>query len=207
MTCGLERAVKCSWARVKGDRVWLDEVSVARCAHESFLVGLRVIGSESSNELLRTDEGERERRSIGSGRVGKTGDGGEDEVEVGADEKDEASVELRCVWFSEVDDPCDDRGRLDRDRCSSDPPPRDELRTIDGADENEVAIPRGNGNRGVLAPDAARPAKYSCRPSSGARPTVELVDAGPGRAVVVDGLPCADRLPLLAVRVRICDCV
>lgn len=95
MTCGLERAVKCSWARVKGDRVWLDEVSVARCAHESFLVGLRVIGSESSNELLRTDEGERERRSIGSGRVGKTGDGGEDEVEVGADEKDEASVELQ----------------------------------------------------------------------------------------------------------------
>lgn len=60
-----------SFSLVKGDNVWFVEESVCKCAQESFAPGLRVIGrcSSSRKEVLRTEEGERERRSTGDGRV------------------------------------------------------------------------------------------------------------------------------------------
>jgi hypothetical protein len=55
---------------VKGERVWFEVVRVARWAQESFPLGERVMGmcSSSRKEVLRTDEGERERRSTAEGR-------------------------------------------------------------------------------------------------------------------------------------------
>lgn len=56
---------------MNGDKVWFELVRVAKCAHESFPDGFRVIGkcSSSRKDVLSNDDGDRERRSTGDGRV------------------------------------------------------------------------------------------------------------------------------------------
>lgn len=146
---------------MKGDRVWFELVKVARCAHESFPEGFSVIGrcSSSRNDVLSSEEGDRERRSTGEGRVNASRSGSS------ASSSAEANCgggairgEATCGVPRSKDDEA--RGIMLAPEVILDRAGMDVFRTIDDPGRGEPYAEyegggpcRGNGNLALVGPE------------------------------------------------------